>query len=148
LYFVLSGAEEIGQIGAADFLNSYRNELDKKNTFLLNFEMIGLKKKPLEIIDSYSFPKKQQISPSLLEIAKESAEELQYKLKKWYLPIGANTDGILFYKEGFDSLNFVSKEAGKYTHLPKDQYSLIDPSIIEKQVDLNISIIKKLDNPS
>jgi hypothetical protein len=146
LYLVLSGAEEIGQIGAADFLNAYREELDKKDTILLNFEMIGLKNKPLEIIDSYSFPRKKRISPSLLHLADESAKKLQYKLKKWYLPIGANTDGILFYKEGFNSLNFVSKEAGKYTHLPKDQYSLIDPSIIEKQVDLNLLIIKKLDN--
>ena len=145
VWFVITGAEEIGQIGAADFIIKYKKELDPKTTFILNFEMIGLKNYPLSALQSYAFPYKRQISPFLFPLTKESAEELHIYLKGWYLPIGAHTDAHLFRKEGFKAIDFVVKKAGKYTHLPKDTFDLIDPKLIEDQAKVNVALIKKIE---
>lgn len=145
VWFVITGAEEIGQIGAADFIIKYKGELDPNTTFILNFEMIGLKNYPLSALQSYSFPYKRQISPFLYPLTKKSAEELHINLKGWYLPIGAHTDAHLFRKEGFKAIDFVVKKAGKYTHLPKDTFNLIDPKLIEDQAKVNVTLIKKID---
>ncbi|MHA2120762.1 MAG: M28 family peptidase, partial [Promethearchaeota archaeon] len=145
IWLILTGAEEIGQIGAAEFINEFREELNPESTYLINYEMMGLKNVPLKVLESYSFPRKRLVSPFLLPLIFESAKELQIPLKGWYLPIGANTDGLLFRKEGFKGIDFVTKEAGKYTHLSKDVANLINPMIIDDLVHLSVGIIKKLD---
>lgn len=145
VWIVLTGAEEIGQIGAADFLNNFKEELDPNSTYLLNFEMIGIKNAPLKALQSYSFPRKRRISPFLFPLVYKTAHELNIKFKGWYLPIGARTDGLLFRKEGYKAIDFVSREAGKYTHSIKDNYELIDPNIITEYARLNLAIIEKLD---
>ncbi len=145
VWFILTGAEEIGQIGAAEFLNKFKGDLEPKSTYILNFEMIGLKNIPLKVLASYSFPRKRKISPFLLPIAFEAAKNLGIELNGWYLPIGANTDGLLFRNEGYTAMDFVSRQAGRYTHLPKDKYELIDPKSVDDQARLNVAIIEKLD---
>ncbi len=145
VWIVLTGAEEIGQIGAADFLNNYKEELDPSATYLLNFEMIGVKNAPLKALQSYSFPRRRKISPFLFPLTSKIANELKINFRGWYLPIGAHTDGLLFRKEGYKAIDFVSKEAGKYTHSLNDTYELIDPNIISDYAQLNVSIIEKLD---
>ena len=145
VWIVLTGAEEIGQIGAAEFLNNYKEELNPNTTYLLNFEMIGVKNAPLKALQSYSFPIKRRISPFLFPLAYKTALELKIKFKGWYLPIGAHTDGLLFRKEGYKAINFVSREAGKFTHSLRDIYELIDPYILTEYARLNIAIIEKLD---
>ncbi|MBY8992466.1 MAG: M28 family peptidase [Candidatus Lokiarchaeota archaeon] len=145
VWLVITGAEEIGQIGAADFIIKFKAELDPKTTFAINFEMIGLKNNPLSAIKSYSFPYKHQISPFLFPLTKKLSYELEIDLKGWYLPIGAHTDGHLFRKEGFKAIDFVVKKAGKYTHLPKDTFDLIDPKLINDQARVNVALIQELD---
>ena len=145
VWIVLTGAEEIGQIGAADFLNNYKEELDPDATYLLNFEMIGIKNAPLKALRSYSFPRKRRLSPFLFPLAYKTANELKIRFKGWYLPIGARTDGLLFRKEGYEAIDFVSREAGKYTHSLGDIYEHIDPNIIMEYARLNMAIIEKLD---
>lgn len=54
-------------------------------------------------------------------------------------------DGLLFRNEGYTAIDFVSSQAGKYTHLPKDKYDLIEPKLVEDQARLNVAIIEKLD---
>ncbi|MBD3197007.1 MAG: M28 family peptidase [Candidatus Lokiarchaeota archaeon] len=145
VWLILTGAEEIGQIGAAEFLNEYREEFSKSTTYIMNFEMVGLKNTDLQALRAYSFPKMKILSPFLLPLAKKAAKSMNIDFKGWYLPIGANTDGILFRKEGYKAIDFVTKKAGKYTHLKKDDYNLIDPDIIETQVELNLALMRKLD---
>jgi hypothetical protein len=146
IWFVITGAEEIGQIGAAEFIIKHKSELDPKTTFALNFEMIGLKNNPLSAIQSYAFPYKRKTSPFLFPLTKKAAEELHLNLKGWYLPIGAHTDGHLFRKEGFKAIDFVVKKAGKYTHLPQDTFDLIDPKLIEDQARVTVALIKLIDS--
>ena len=146
VWFIITGAEEIGQIGAADFIIKYKAELDPKTTFALNYEMIGLKNNPLSAIQSYSFPYKRQTSPFLTSLTKKVTEELHLNFKGWYLPIGAHTDGRLFRKEGFKAIDFVVKKAGKYTHLPRDTFDLIDPKLIGDQARVTVALIKIIDS--
>ena len=145
VWIVLTGAEEIGQIGAADFLNNYKEELDPNTTYLLNFEMIGVKDAPLRALQSYSFPRKRRISPFLFPLTSKAAQELKINFRGWYLPIGAHTDGLLFRKEGYKAIDFVSREAGKFTHSLMDNYDLIDPYILTEYTHLIMAIIEKLD---
>jgi ABC-type multidrug transport system fused ATPase/permease subunit len=146
VWIVLTGAEEIGQIGAAEFLNNYKEELDPNTTYLLNFEMIGVKNAPLRALQSYSFPIRRRVSPFLFPLAFKTAQELKISFKGWYLPIGAHTDGILFRKEGYKAIDFVSREAGKFTHSMKDNYNLIDPNILTEYTRLIMAVIKELAN--
>lgn len=141
VWLILTGAEEIDQEGAAAFLNKYREDIPPNNTLIINFDMIGLKNTPLEVVNSFYFPKKE-IDPILLNLINESAEILHINIKGWYLWIGGYTDGFLFHEEGYNTIDFITKEASKFTHQKKDVHTLIDPNLIDQQARLNINIIK------
>ncbi|TXT67717.1 MAG: membrane protein of unknown function [Promethearchaeota archaeon] len=141
VWFILTGAEEIDQEGAAAFLNKYRSELSPENTLIINFDMVGLKNNPLEVVDSFYVPK-EMINPFLIQLIEESAEKLDIKLKRWYLWIGGYSDGMLFQEEGFfRTINFITKKASKYAHQKKDTYDLIDPFLIDQQAKLVVEMI-------
>jgi len=115
VWFILIGAEEINQQGAIAFLNKYKTELNPSNTLVMNLDMIGLKNNPLEFVDCFYVPKKE-LSPFLLDLVYKSANELNIKIKGWYLWIGGYSDGFLFHEEGYKTIDFITKEASKYTH--------------------------------
>ncbi|MBD3213265.1 MAG: M28 family peptidase [Candidatus Lokiarchaeota archaeon] len=144
LWIVLTGAEEIDQEGAAAFLNKYRPFFTQTNTLVINFDMIGLKDNPLEVVDSFYIPK-DDLSPILQHVLYNSAEKLSVELRGWYLWIGGYTDGFLFYEEGYKTINFITKKAGKYTHQKKDTYDHIDPNLIDAQASLNVQLIRTID---
>jgi hypothetical protein len=143
VWFVLTGAEEIDQEGAAAFLNKYRPQLNTENTLVINLDMIGLKDNPLEVVNSFYIPKKV-LTPSMCDLVFNSAEALEIELRGWYLWIGGYTDGFLFHEEGYKTLNFITKYASKYTHQKNDTFNLVDPYLIEKQARLNVEIIQNL----
>jgi len=89
----------------------------------MNLDMIGLRDNPLEVVDSFYLPKKE-LTPFLLHLVYKSANELNIDIKGWYLWIGGYTDGFLFHEEGYKTIDFITKEASKYTHQKKDTYEL------------------------
>jgi hypothetical protein len=129
LWFLLTGAEEIGMMGAHEFVYKHRDEFIPNSTFAINFDMIGCKSCPIEVMATAGFPKPKKISPFLTQLAKKSAIKHNFPFREFYLPIGAATDRFLLTKVGVDALDFINQLAAFKTHSKNDTPNKFDANL-------------------
>jgi hypothetical protein len=129
LWFLLTGGEEIGMMGAHEFVQKHKDEFRTQPTFALNFDMVGCKGCPIEVLASAGFPKPKRISPFLAKLAKSAAIEHGFPFRKFYLPIGAATDRFLFSRTGVEALDFINQKAAFETHSKNDTPEKYDPRL-------------------
>ena len=116
-------------LGARAFLNKYGNTLNRKTTYIINFDMIGHKNGNVEIMEKEGLLHPKCPSPYLISIAEKAAQDLNIKLSKFTLPIGGATDRGVFTKAGFEGIDFINKKASFQTHSAKDCLDNFDSSL-------------------
>jgi hypothetical protein len=107
-WYVATGSEEVGAIGMANFLKTYSDEFEKKNTFFINFDNVGSGNLHYYLgegmLNFYKF------SPRLIAAAQKIAEKKKYKSvtpSKYKL---AYTDAIVPASRGFKSILFLATD--------------------------------------
>jgi len=129
IIFLITGAEELAMLGARVYLSKHSHELDKKSTFIINFDMIGRKDCNVEIMEKEGLIAPKSPSEYLASIAKTAANNLNIKLDTFTLPIGGATDRGVFTKAGFQGIEFINKKAAYETHSAKDCLDNFDSAL-------------------
>ncbi len=140
--FLISGAEELGLYGAADYINRHKSELDPNSTFFLNYDGIGTKKALL--LTAYGIPPKRT-SKILNELIINIVEEQSLKgdFGKIFLPIGAATDHVPIQAAGYEVSILVSTMPR--THTSKDTIAYVKLASLEIAGKVGFELVQKLD---
>lgn len=143
LYLVATGAEELGDWGAYNFVNKYKNELPVKETYFLIVDSIGYKKN--FYVYGQGLPIRHfspTIEPLIRSIVKESNNK--YEIYPQYVPpfIHFGTDHIPIKPHGYEFIIFGSPAP---IHSPKDNISNFDVNMFQKFNDFCKELLTKLD---
>ncbi|MFX1234849.1 MAG: M28 family peptidase, partial [Promethearchaeota archaeon] len=133
-------------MGSRVFLDTFQ-ELTKKNTFQINFDMISCQnhKNNVEYIKSYGiFPKKKS-SSILINHINEIAKEKNIPLLGHTLLSGAHTDSVPFHLFRLDTIDFSTPIAAKYSHSKEDTSKKVSAQVLLNTLILTENLILKLD---
>lgn len=120
LIFLMTGGEEVGMVGAREWVKKHMDEFPPDSTVNLNIDMVGWNRvNYVQIISKIGFLKKPA-SKRLTPLAMDVADEAGINLKEFWMPIGASTDSGVFASKGYDRLDFVVMDAAKKTHRSGD----------------------------
>jgi len=142
--FLFTGAEELGLLGAFAYLNSHYKEINKKKSFFLNLDGIGITGK-LRIVGGSSI-----LSPThgkkLYSSIKKTSQQLGIKISPFIILPGFMMDHIPFVNQGLDSVSLccIAKKS-RMIHTEKDTVELIEEKGLEEVSNLIKSLIKNLD---
>lgn len=145
IIYLITGAEELGMLGAREYLFNSGVELDKENTFMINFDMIAHKGSNVEIMEKEGLINPKIPSKYLVSVADKAASMSGTKLDKFTLPIGGATDRGVFTKAGYHGIDLINKKAAVITHSPKDCFECFDPSLASKFINLSIDMARIID---
>ncbi len=149
LWFCQFSAEEIGTMGSRNFVDTHESYFKKGQTFQINFDMVSAsdnKRNILEFIKSYGIFPRKKISPILHKYIQESSELENINVDKFHVSVGAHTDSIPFHLRKFDSVDFTTRAAAKYTHSTEDTPDKVDPLILSQAIRIARRVILLLDN--
>ena len=132
-WFCQFSAEELGTMGSRFFVNNHEENFVKGRIFQINLEMIscaGQKKNQIEYLNSFGVLPRKKIAPLLCKYLDNAAHEENVKIKGFHISIGAHTDSVPFHLRGYDSVDIVTRDAGKYTHTKLDTPDNVDPQVL------------------
>ena len=135
IWFCQFSAEELGTMGSRFFVNNYEQEFIKGQIFQINLEMLSCacqKKNQIEYLKSYGVLPRKKIAPLLCKYIENAALEENVKIKGFHISIGAHTDSVPFHQRGYDSIDIVTRDAGKYTHSKLDTPDKVDPKVLQE----------------
>lgn len=135
IWFCQFSAEELGTMGSRFFVNKYEQEFIKGQIFQINLEMLSCacqKKNQIEYLKSYGVLPRKKIAPLLCKYIENAALEENVKIKGFHISIGAHTDSVPFHQRGYDSIDIVTRDAGKYTHTKLDTPDKVDPKVLQE----------------
>ncbi len=141
LYFIASGAEELGLYGADAYIKKHKPEFNPKNTYFLVYDSPAMKGEQ-KILTGYGLPKlstSKELNQYLMEIGKEQ----EIKVGSIYLPLGAATDHVPIQKNGYEVAVVVSYV--KRVHSSKDDIKYITIDGLKKAAILGYELAKKID---
>jgi len=121
-WFLFTGAEECGTMGARIFLKSLQ-EFDKNEFMIVNFDTIG------NGIDLFKFGAEKIGSSKLSDLIFESGRENDLEIRNSRKVIGVHSDGWIAAKKGFNGIGFGNKNSYRYVHkidtIDKVNYKLL-----------------------
>lgn len=132
-WFCQFSAEELGTMGSRFFVNNHEENFVKGRIFQINLEMISCasqKKNQIEYLNSYGVLPRKKIAPLLCKYLDKAAHDENIKIKGFHISIGAHTDSVPFHLRGYDSIDLVTRDAGKYTHTKLDTPDRVDPKVL------------------
>ena len=133
IWFCQFSAEELGTMGSRFFVNKYEEDFMKGRIFQFNLEMISCacqKKNQIEYLNSFGLLPRKKIAPLLCKYIDNAALKENIKIKGFHISIGAHTDSVAFHHRGYDSIDIVTRDAGKYTHNKEDTPDKVDPQVL------------------
>jgi hypothetical protein len=149
LWFCQFSAEEIGTMGSRFFLDSFDSLFSKENTFQINFDMISGDNKNesrVEYIKSYGIMPPKRISSILETSINNAAREENVNVKGFNVFSGAHTDSVPFHLRKYDSVDFATFDASKYSHSPQDTPNKVNPTTLFNACKLVARMIINLDS--
>jgi hypothetical protein len=133
IWFCLFSAEELGTMGSRIFVNNHEKQFIKGRIFQINLEMVscaGELGNRVEYLKSYGVLPRRKIAPLLSKYLDTAAAKDQIKIKGFHSSVGAHTDSVPFHQRKFDSVDIVTRVAGKFTHSKLDTPDKIDPRVL------------------
>ncbi|MFX0080339.1 MAG: M28 family metallopeptidase [Candidatus Hodarchaeota archaeon] len=149
LWFCQFSAEELGTMGSRNFVNKRTKQFIKGKTFHFNLDMIscaGNSRNRVEYLESYGVLPRKKIAPLLSKYLDEAAVKENIIISGFHLSVGAHTDSVPFHLEGYDSIDIVTRVAGKYTHNKVDTPDKVDPKVLYEAFLIIRKSILMLDN--
>jgi hypothetical protein len=131
------------------FLDSFDSLFSKDNTFQINFDMISGDNKNesrVEYIKSYGLMPPKRISGVLKTSINNAAREENVYVKGFNVLSGAHTDSIPFHLRKYDSVDFATFNASRYSHSPQDTPDKVNPTTLFNTCKLVARMIINLDN--
>ncbi|MFW9895008.1 MAG: M28 family peptidase [Candidatus Thorarchaeota archaeon] len=138
LWFVFTGAEESGTMGIRNFYRCCIQDLDRKNTYIINFDSIAHHAILYDhgLINKNNFKSNQYIF--------DNSEHLSLKeAKKFY--IGTYSDGLFLYNRKFKGLGIGDKSVYRYIHSTGDEIDKINIVLLKKLCELITILLKDID---
>ncbi|MFW9940224.1 MAG: M28 family metallopeptidase [Candidatus Thorarchaeota archaeon] len=149
LWFCHFSAEELGTMGSRIFVNNHEEQFIKGRTFHFNLDMIscaGNSRNRVEYLESYGVLPRKKIAPLLSKYLENAAIEEEVNIKGFHLSVGAHTDSVPFHLRGYDSVDIVTRAAGKYTHNKIDTLDKIDSTVLLEAALITRKSILMIDN--
>lgn len=134
---LLTGAEELGLIGASSFLHRHQKELSKEDIFL-NVDSASDK----NIMISMNKKKEKE----LFFLIKEAAKESDIKVRFFPFLPGFLMDHLSFSLKGYKTASlYTASKKSRYIHTSKDTPNLLEKSSLKNIGQLLERIMKGLD---
>jgi hypothetical protein len=149
LWFCQFSAEELGTMGSRIFVNNHEKQFIKGRTFHINLDMIscaGSSRNRVEYLESYGVLPRKKIAPLLSKYLDKSSLKENIKISGFHLSTGAHTDSVPFHLRKYDSVDIVTRDAGKYTHNKIDTPDKVDPKVLQEASLIICKSISMLDN--
>ncbi|MBD3350851.1 MAG: M28 family peptidase [Candidatus Lokiarchaeota archaeon] len=144
LVVAIFGAEEVAMWGARAFCKAHKEDYPPEDAVNINIDMVGYKDAPVEIMQHYGLPVKKPVSEFMSALAFKVAEEQNVKLKGYWMPMGASTDGFVLRDNGYDGCEFNVIEAAMNTHQSTDDINKWDASMGVDNCRVIMGMIDKL----
>jgi Zn-dependent M28 family amino/carboxypeptidase len=137
LWFLIFSAEELGTMGARNFVNKYENQFVKGRVFQINLDMISSathkpSKNRIEYLKSYGIFPRKKIAPLLSKYLDKAASEENVPIHGFHLTVGAHTDSVPFHLRGFSAVDITTKVAAIWAHNKEDTPDKVDPRVLKK----------------
>lgn len=133
IWFCIFSAEELGTMGSRIFVNNHEEQFIKGRIFQINLEMVscaGELGNRVEYLKSYGVFPRRKIAPLLSKYLDTAADKEKVKIKGFHSSVGAHTDSVPFHQRKFDSVDIVTRAAGKFTHNKLDTPDKVDPHVL------------------
>jgi len=116
LMFVASGAEELGLMGAAAFVETNRDQLNREGALVINLDSLGAGGKVL-LVTSGRMP-----DPRLGDLARRAFVSRGFAFGAFSFMVGAGMDHMPLSRAGFSALSFTqgALRAGRRIHTSRD----------------------------
>lgn len=137
-WFLFTGAEEVGTMGARFFLNSLQ-KYDKNEFIIINFDAIG------KGINLFKFGEEKNDFLKFINLIFKSAREYNLEIKKGRKIIGVHSDGWISAKKGFNGISFGDISVYKYVHR-KHTIDNVDYELLSNFCLVIASAINQLDD--
>lgn len=145
LYFLLTGAEELGLAGAIRFIQKHEKEFLKDKSFFINFDGIG-REGELIITARYGIPpfcSSTKLRSHLHSILNKNG----IKYRDAYLPVGAGLDSIPIGYRGYEAITLSwggIKNVGRFVHSKHDTISNISEHTIKITGKVAVELLERL----
>ncbi|MBN1799947.1 MAG: M20/M25/M40 family metallo-hydrolase [Candidatus Lokiarchaeota archaeon] len=126
LWFVFTGAEECGTMGARHFLKIMRKVPEKENILIVNFDGIA---KGVDYYSGLITPKKNREIYSKFQ---KIAEDIKFDFTHSNKVFGIRSDGLYLKNKGFGGFGFGDNRTYKYYHSQHDSIDKVNFEILEK----------------
>lgn len=142
LYFLLTGAEELGLAGAVRFIQKYENNFRKGRTFFINFDGISKEEKPV-ITAKYGLLATRS-SRKLEQWFLEIFNNLGITPRSAWLLTGAGLDSIPIASRGFDSITISCGKihTAKKIHSPYDSKDNLSDQTLKLTGDASLKLLE------
>ena len=137
--FLITGSEELNRGGAYDFITKHENEFNKKNSFFIDFDLVG-GKGSIFIVSADGVPKKVNKS-RLIEYYIKSGQKLNINVDSKYIPTGAWGDHTPFISKGFEACFIGSTGSQKKVHTKYDTMDLVSKQGLQNILNLTVEVI-------
>ena len=138
--FLITGSEELNLGGAYDYIQKHYREFDPKNTFFIDFDLIG-GKGAIFIVSADGIPKKVNDS-RLIQYFIESSQKLKIQVDSKYIPTGAWGDHTPIIKKGFEACFVGSSGSQKKIHTKYDNMDLVSKQGLKNNLILTDAVIR------
>lgn len=145
LVIAIFGAEEVAMWGAHKFCKMHKEEFPPEKSVNINIDMIGYKDEPVEIMETAGIPVRKPVSKFMTGLAKTVANEKNIKIKGFWMPMGAATDGFVLRDVGYDGADFNVFKAALNAHHTVDSIEKWDEKIGIQNCEVISGMIEKLD---
>ena len=149
LWFCQFSAEELGTMGSRIFVNNHEEQFVKGSIFHINLDMVscaGTPQNKVEYLESYGVLPRKKIAPLLCNYLDKAALNENLQISGFHLSTGAHTDSVPFHLRKYDSVDIVTRTAGKFTHNKIDTPDKVDPKVLQEASLIIRTSIIMLDN--
>jgi hypothetical protein len=140
--FLATGAEEVGLVGMTHFLDRYKKELPKKETYIINIDNVGSGE--IKYITEEGMTGRFSASGELLAMAEDAAKNMNIRPQSYRtMP----TDATAALARGYKAMSVMAFADGALPnwHWITDTYENVSEENIKKASEFILSIIRGID---
>jgi len=147
LFFVATGAEEDGLVGAMRYIQKYGEDFEPQRSFFVNYDGVGAEGE-ITIITKYGLPP-IVVSKKLSKVVMNIALQKGIEVSKGYVPIGAGFDQFPLAARGFEAITISNGKLSRAlldVHSSNDQIGNICTKALQNAGNLGYELAHRIRN--